>query len=1175
MTDRTVNDPLPHRQPSGGQAEPADAPARHAALDPLRSFIVQAPAGSGKTEMLIQRLLVLLARVESPEEVVALTFTRKAAGEMRARVIEALHGARGEPPSAPHRHLTWALAREALARSDARGWALLEAPGRLCIQTIDGLCSTLVRRMPLTAELGGMPATADDAEPFYLEAARATLAMIETAEGTAADALATLLLHLDNDSRRVEALLVSMLKRRDQWIRHVAAHDQTSDRRLFEEAVHALWSEATARAAAELDPLAAELVRLAARAAGNLPADSASRVRACVGLSALPQGSDAGTVAVWRALCDLLLTGKGGEGDYRKKFDVSVGFPAASSVGAPLKLEVSKAKQDMLALVEQCSEVVGLRELLLDLRSLPGLPFDDAQWRILGATVTVLRLAAAQLEVVFAVHGVSDFTGIAQAAQRALGSTEQPTDLLLSLDARIRHLLIDEFQDTSVTQFALIEQLTLGWSEGDGRSLFLVGDPMQSIYRFREAEVALFLRARSQGIGSVRLQPLALSTNFRSVPEIVGWVNDSFAAVFPTREDELTGAVPLERAVASKPLRPAGGVMLHALVGDDAAAAASIEAARVVEAIRAARHEQPTASVAVLVRARSHLAQIVPALRAEGWPIRAVEIEALAERQIVVDLLSLTRALRHPADRVAWLAVLRAPWCGLTLSDLHALAGDDGREALWLRIAEASGPLVLSDDGRARLRCVTDALAPLLANARRASLRETVEAAWLRLGGPDCLRAPRDLDDANAYFTLLGEVEQAADVADLDLLDQRLARLFAAPDPTTAGAGEPIEVMTIHKAKGLEWDVVIVPGMHRDLRSDEARLLRWLAWPGRGGMQLLMGAMASRGGDEDRTHAWIGQVERRRMRLEVGRLLYVAATRARWQLHLLGYAMADKKKDKGLRTPGGATLLGCLWPAVAAVFERRWADRSAAGDDAPAPAVDAATGASVDAATGGIGGLDPCTWRLPLHPALTGADPRLPAPLAPPLPAAPGEPLLIEFSWAGETARVVGTVVHRWLQQMSLDLSGWSAARVRAAATLFEQELAADGVPSAERPHAVNRVIDALCGTLADPRAPWLLGPRDAQAQAASEWKLTGLDEGERVNVAIDRSFIDAGVRWVIDYKTGSHEGGDREAFMDREVERYRPQLARYARLLRTLGPEPVRCGLYFPLLGGWREFAP
>ena len=123
---------------------------------------------------------------------------------------------------------------------------------------------------------------------------------------------------------------------------------------------------------------------------------------------------------------------------------------------------------------------------------------------MLGAILELLPLAAAHLKVVFAEHGETDFTEVAQAAVRALGTPEEPTDLLLALDTRIKHILVDEFQDTSYSQFELIERLTSGWQPDDGRTLFLVGDPMQSIYRFREAKVALFLQAWDTRMSSPR-----------------------------------------------------------------------------------------------------------------------------------------------------------------------------------------------------------------------------------------------------------------------------------------------------------------------------------------------------------------------------------------------------------------------------------------------------------------------------------------------------------------------------------------------------------------------------------------------------------------------------------------------------------------------------------------------
>jgi ATP-dependent helicase/nuclease subunit A len=128
------------------------------------------------------------------------------------------------------------------------------------------------------------------------------------------------------------------------------------------------------------------------------------------------------------------------------------------------------------------------------------------------------------------------------AAQRALGEPEEPTDLALSLDYQIRHLLVDEFQDTSVSQFSLLEKLTAGWQRGDGRTIFVVGDPMQSIYRFREAEVGLFLKACGDGIGAIPLELVRLSANFRSDKGIVDWVNATFPSVLPTEEEITTGA---------------------------------------------------------------------------------------------------------------------------------------------------------------------------------------------------------------------------------------------------------------------------------------------------------------------------------------------------------------------------------------------------------------------------------------------------------------------------------------------------------------------------------------------------------------------------------------------------------------------------------------------------------
>mgnify|MGYP003345180445 FL=1 len=191
-----------------------DSAARRTATDPTRSFTVQAPAGSGKTELLIQRYLRLLSVVERPEAIVAITFTRKAAGEMRDRIVAALQDARAATPvTKPHQSYTRELAVAALDRDSELGWNLLDHPGRLRVQTIDALCTEIAASMPWLARLGAMPQIVDDVRPLYREAARRTVLKLGGEHGAAIE---TLLNHLDGEAWKLRDLLSSMLAVRDQ-----------------------------------------------------------------------------------------------------------------------------------------------------------------------------------------------------------------------------------------------------------------------------------------------------------------------------------------------------------------------------------------------------------------------------------------------------------------------------------------------------------------------------------------------------------------------------------------------------------------------------------------------------------------------------------------------------------------------------------------------------------------------------------------------------------------------------------------------------------------------------------------------------------------------------------------------------------------------------------------------
>jgi len=1129
-----------------------DADAREAALDPTRSFIVQAPAGSGKTELLTNRYLALLGRVDHPEEVLAITFTRKAAAEMRNRIIEALAAATtGVVPEEPHKQRMVALARAALARDAERDWNLLAQPQRLRISTIDALCAGLTRQMPVLSRTGGVARITEQGDALYREAARELLALLE-ADHDWSPAIERLLAHLDNDLPLVESLLAGMLARRDQWLRHLATRDDPRLRRAVLETAltHAIEDE-LARVAAALPPTEVLALLGVLRAA-------AVNLRATGSDSALPVWEDCvellppqvANLAAWQALAAWLTTK---DGAWRKDATNALGFPPPSQAKGVEKERRAVAKADFRALIAQLSEVPDLLSRLGAVASLPGPHYADAQWQIIDALSTLLPLAAAQLRLVFARRGEVDFTEVSWSALEALGRPEAPSDLALLLDHRIAHLLVDEFQDTSLSQYELLERLTAGWEPGDGHTLFLVGDPMQSIYRFRQAEVGLYLRARAQGLGSIRLMPLVLEVNFRSQAGIVGWANLAFATAFPAEENIALGAVTHAHSVPANGALAGEAVTVHAFFDDNRVA----EAERVLALVQSALADPANRTIALLVRSRSHLDEIVPRLRAAKIAFRAIDIEPLGGRPVVQDLLALTRALVHRADRLNWLALLRAPWCGLTLADLDGLCvGDRGTPVLTLMHDDARLAR-LSSDGQARLARVREVLTAALGRERRTPLRQQVEGTWLALGGSAAVPAAAALADARAFLDLLDGLEQGGDLADLALLDEQVGKLHAASD---ADAGERVQVMTIHKAKGLEFDTVIVPGLGRAPRAGDPPLLRWheMARAGATVAELLLAPIRARGDKQDPIYEFLGGYERIQADYEDTRLLYVACTRAIRHLHLLGAVGTEDTEEGGraLRAPPPRSLLARLWPTVVNAFER-------------ALAHDVATRASPR--------HESATEVVAIRRLSSGwSAPAPPAPVAWRMRAEPvrGESMAVAFDWASETIRAVGSVVHRWLEVIGREgVAAWNAERVGALEPAFVRTLFELGVPAERIAAASERVKAALTRALGDSRGRWILD--SAHSEARTEYALTGLDQGELVTVVLDRTFVDGeGVRWVVDYKTGTHEGSDPTAFLDREQQRYAAQLERYGRLMRALDARPIRLGLYFPLLGAWREWS-
>ena len=777
------------------------------------SFIVQAPAGSGKTELLIRRFLSLLAIVEAPEEIIAITFTIKAAAEMRQRVMQALADAQGPEPGGHYERELWDIANKAWANNIRCNWQLDRYPSRLRIQTIDALCAALTRQMPWVSGFGAPPQVVEDARVLYRAAARATLQHITSPNSEWGGAVAILLGHLDNQVPRAVDLLSNMLTYRDQWLRHLGRQDGISEQQM-RVLLESAWSrqvrhELLMISSAVPEGMKQQVTDCIVYAAQNLPASAAdSPIIEWRNVSSFV-GESIDDLPRWRGLSALLLKQ---DGNWRKVVNIKQGFPPRPKAAADMK-------KTMHALLEGLAGNEQMRVALERAGRIPEVGFDDRQWRVISALTTLLPLAAAQLGLLFGDKGQVDFSEINLRANQALHALDAPSDLALRLDYRISHLLVDEFQDTSFSQYELIKNLTAGWTDGDGRTLFLVGDPMQSIYRFREAEVALFTRVSEQGMSNIRLTPLTLTVNFRSDPRVVAWVNDVFRGCFPEIPDPSRGAVGYVESVAFLPGEKTAGVSVHPFVD----VPDGTEARCVAELIQTAWQQDAEQRIAILVRSRQSLEEILPALDAANIPYSGVNIQRLDWQPVVQDLLSLTRALSFPADRIAWLSVLRAPWCGLTLHDLHALVGDRPHACVWDCLLDEALRQRLSQDGQQRLSRFMVPVTGALQNRGRLSLTRVVENLWLELGGPACI-SDNAKDNARLYFDLLQDYQRRGGTGELDGLAEQVAERWSQADNTS---DQRLQVMTLHKAKGLEFDTVIIPGLHRQPRSDDTRLLLW------------------------------------------------------------------------------------------------------------------------------------------------------------------------------------------------------------------------------------------------------------------------------------------------------------------------------------------------------------
>ncbi|MHB8069624.1 MAG: UvrD-helicase domain-containing protein [Desulfobaccales bacterium] len=1107
--------------------QPLDQAARDGALSPQGSFHLEAPAGSGKTSVLLARFLTLLARVDAPEAMLALTFTRKAAGELRSRVMDLLWRRRDPDPAAP----PWERRLQELAEkvfrhfSGQKNLQELLAPERLPIMTFHSFCAQLLRYAPQEA---GVPLEfrlleEDEArwlQQEALEEVRRRLAA-RSSQDAARQALVRRLVRLNNSWPRLAQELRDLLGRRDCLTEFLELAHHSRDQGRYE----SLLSE---RFQLLLRP---SLESLAAGLAASELGQCWPDFWAAMHNSALPPqlpGATPGDLLHWQALAGVLLTK---DGDLRKAFAPKYGFPEDFKntfwPGLILKLDPGVAKglkqcRDLHPTAARPEEVAALQDLVI----------------LLGEAISVYQELCAQRQAL-------DFIALEQAALRLL-AVEDPSDLLLRLDRRLTHLLVDEFQDTSEAQMTLLCRLLEGWQEEAGRTLMVVGDPKQSIYGWRQAKVRLFQESRAglpcAAAGTFPLESLRLTTNFRASSTLINWANQVFG------ETVMAAATPegVEFHAATPGPAPASGPPPRLALFSEAEADGAREAeARWLaqEVARAAADLPHGEKIGVLLFARTHLRTYLRALNAAGLAVRVKEGLKLADSLVVQHLHNLARALVRPQDDAAWAGALRGPWARVSLNLLTQIALTP--EGLWPEKLRrfTIDPLCPCD-----LAKIMAELLAAQARTGRRPLGEILRAfldetdAWPGLAG---LAGPGVIANARAYLDLLAAAESGLPEETFSRAEFNLPEAFQPPDPRALDA--KVELLTVHGAKGLEFHQVFLPFLDWQPLKNESKTPPFLLEeiPG---SRLYGLAMARPYLKEKQSSLYVllRRLKERRVLEEARRVFYVAVTRARRGLVM---SAVLKNNSQGEPHPPPNSPLGWLWQHyqpghLLPDAPTSWPE--------PETLVELVTAAPVFVTRPREALELPAPWDFQPEPLPYRLE--FPSQLAEKtqesgIPTGSGD----------VTPRVRGEVTHRLMETIS---KGGALPSPPAVAAALRQ-----GGVAPET--AIRLAPEILAEVAACRRDPFLAGLLASSPPPRSEWLLEA-DAGPGLirRGQIDLLAFDGASWWLVDYKTSRPERGeDWQEFIRQETAKYRPQLLAYQEMaaqLKGLAPETIRLALYF-----------
>ena len=1111
-----------------------DQSHRQTALNPTKSFIVQAPAGSGKTELLTRRILNLLAtQCSQPEEILAITFTKKAAEEMRTRVIESLELAtHPEPQKNNYRHENWTLAKSALTKDTQQQWHLIKNPQRLRIMTIDGFCRYLAQQSPLKTHIDASTQMIQG-DTFYQEVCEQFLQDCYHDKSNT-KSISILLYQLDNQSELAIQLLIALLKTRDQWITPLLQLKQTK--------------QATIEILeANLQAVCRELIEDTKKL---LTPSLTQSLLQCLAFSLQQHKSNLDKpndeISTFKALAKLITTQSG---NLIKTISIRQGFPKPEDATNQVDKEKYLAYKTLMGdCITEIKNIPKILKKINILRQIPNLKYSKEQAELIQALTQLLPQLFAYLQQTFIQHQAADYLYIATQAQYALqndyNNQTSPSRVLMKLDYQINHLLIDEFQDTSLSQYQLFETLTAPWTPSESKTIFLVGDPMQSIYQFRQAQVSLFARLmRQQQWGNLTLKSLRLTSNFRSCRNLILHFNSLYKNIFPNIENLNTGEITYTQATtpsnskkySNKPKR----WNLYATEQQQAEA--------IITHIKQLQNTQPTANIAILVRSRSQLNFLLPELQKHNVNYQTNEIESLLEQIVISDLLQLTRALINLNDRIAWLAILRAPWCGLELSELLKLQAINS-PLVWQQVQQ--GHSLLRSTSQPRLAHFIACLTQARQNYQRTTLAELLKITWINLGA-ETIYTQEEQKYATYFFMLLTSLENTSSPFVTHFVTQLEKQLQQAKissiaeenciETQTKEHALAVQIMTIHHAKGLEFDHVLCINLNKKPVNAEKPLLVL----NQDEQQRLLCSSLNLHDNQNEIYEFIAKKAQAKSQAENCRQLYVAATRAKLTLNY--FATIEEKKR-----PFKNSLLALAWPHLDAeekiVITAKDNHEEDSKEDEHKPRY--------------LHRLKDEWYQKHLNSNVTHSIPR-------------GKVSSTISLTTNMTNDEYGTIIHRYFAYLGLTSSKEITPKSleQQAHTFWKKILTQKGFDDREIEQHLLGLIQRTQSAFQDPMFHWII---QHHTDAHNELALQYTEDNEIKTCIIDRTFIDEkNTCWIIDYKTHIFSQDTSQKRIKSYMEKhYTHQLNTYQKVMTALKPnQTIKTAIYLTSLGIFIRF--